>query len=83
MSRITGRGATGPLEVFSVSTDLSLATLVGARFDMENGRQLVLVQNGASAVVPGKLYQSPVAVGANHSNLTTVSFTAASGGNLA
>ena len=76
MSRITGRGASGPIEVFQVSTDTSLASLTGTRWDMENGRQLVLVQNGGTAIVPGKLYQAPVAVGANHQNLVVAAYTA-------
>ncbi len=83
MSRITGRGATGPMDVFQVSTDTSLATLTGSRWDMSDGRQVVLVQNGATALAPGILVQSPVAVGANHSNLTVTAFAAASAGNLA
>ena len=78
MSRITGRGATGPMEVFQVSTDTSLASLTGSRWDMSDGRQLVLVQNGGTAIVPGKLYQAPVAVGANHQNLVVAAYTAPS-----
>lgn len=78
MSRITERGATGALEVFNTSTDTSLATLVGTRYDTSDGRELVLVQNGGTAIVAGKLYQGPVAVGANHQNLAVTAFSAAS-----
>lgn len=77
MSRITQKGATGVLEVFQTSTDTALATLVGSRYDTSDGRELVMVQNGGTAIVPGKLYQAPVAVGANHQNLTVTAFAAA------
>ena len=73
MSRITQKGATSPLALvangtFQTSTDASLATLVGTRFDTSDGRELMLVQAGSVAVVPGKLYQDAALV-ANHQNL--------------
>lgn len=78
MSRITQKGATGPLEVFQTSTDVSLETLVGARFDLSDGREVILVQAEASTTVAsGKLYQSPAVV-ANHQNIAVTAFTAAS-----
>ncbi len=64
------------MEMFNVSTDASLASLVGSRYDTADGRELVLVQVNGTAVVPGKLYTVPVAVGANHQNLVTVAYAA-------
>lgn len=80
MSRITQRGATGPVALvangtFQTSTDASLETLVGTRFDTSDGRELILVQAGASAVVPGKLYQDAAMV-ANHVNMAVTAYTA-------
>lgn len=80
MSRITQRGATGPLALvangtFQTSTDASLETLVGSRWDLSDGREVVLAQAGAVAVVPGKLYQD-AAVIADHQNLDVTAFTA-------
>lgn len=61
MSRITQKGATAPLGLFQTSTDLSLGTLVGSKFDLSDGREVVLVQNGAVALAAGKVIQSPAA----------------------
>lgn len=69
MSRITQKGATGPIDVFQSSTDASLETLVGSRFDLSDGREVVLVQaEAATTVSPGLLYQGPAIV-PNHQNL--------------
>lgn len=73
MSRITQRGATGPLALvansaFQTSTDTSLATLVGSRWDLSDGREVKLVQAGAVAIVPGVLLQN-AAIIANHQGL--------------
>lgn len=75
MSRITEKGATGALEVFTTSIDPSLDTLCGSRYDTSDGRSFVLVQNGGTALASGKLVQS-VPNTANHIGLTVVSFTA-------
>lgn len=75
MSRITEKGATGAVEVFNTSTDPSLGTLCGSKYDTADGREFVLVQNGGTALAAGKLAQS-VPNTANHIGLTTVSFTA-------
>lgn len=80
MSRLTQKGATSPLALvangtFQTSTDSSLATLVGTRFDTSDGREVMLVKAGAVAVVPGKLYQDAALV-ANHQNLAVTAFTA-------
>ena len=83
MSRITQKGATGPLALFAgtafqTSTDTNLATLVGTRWDLADGREVILVANGtATATVAGDLYQD-AAVVPNAQGLTTTAFTAAS-----
>ncbi len=61
MSRITQKGATGPLSLFQTSTDLSLGTLVGSRFDLSDGREVVLVQNAGTALGSGVVVQGPAA----------------------
>ena len=76
MSFISEKGATGVLPLFQTSNDTSLQSLVGSRYDTSDGREVVLVQNGGTAIVPGKLYQSPVAIGANHQNLVVTAYTA-------
>lgn len=73
MSRITQKGATGPLALvangsFQVSTDASLETLVGTRWDLSDGREVLLVQAGAVALVPGIVVQD-AAIIANHQGL--------------
>lgn len=80
MSRITQKTAVGPLALvangtFQTSTDSSLATLVGTRFDLADGREVMLVKAGATAIVPGKLYQDAALV-ANHQNIAVTAFTA-------
>jgi len=80
MSRITQKAAVSPLGVvangiFQTSTDSSLATLVGTRFDLSDGREIMLVKAGAVAVVPGKLYQDAALV-ANHQNIAVTAYTA-------
>ncbi|MDE2015922.1 MAG: hypothetical protein KGI72_05365 [Patescibacteria group bacterium] len=74
MSRIVQRGATGPLSLtasgtFQQSTDGNLLTLCGTRWDLEDGREVVLVQANSSAdLAEGKLMQDAALV-ANHSDL--------------
>lgn len=80
MSRITQKGATGPLALtasgaFQTSTDLSLNTLVGARWDLSDGREVVLVQNGGTALTSGKWIGGPNII-ANHQACATTAFTA-------
>jgi len=61
MSRITQRGATGPLDLFQTSTDISLGTLVGSKFDLSDGRTVALVQNAGTALGSGVVVQGPAA----------------------
>lgn len=61
MSRITQKGQGSPLNLFSTSTDLSLSTMVGARFDLADGREVVLVQNAGTALGSGVCVQGPAA----------------------
>lgn len=81
MSRITQRGATGPLSLqangtFQTSTDASLATLVGSRWDLSDGREVRLVKVAAgTTVTPGLLYQSAALI-ADHQNLDVTAFQA-------
>ncbi len=81
MSNITQRGATGPLALqangtFQTSTDASLATLLGSRWDLSDGREVRLGQVASgTTVVPGKMYQS-AAVIADHQNLDVTAYQA-------
>lgn len=79
MSRITQRGATSPIALvangdFQTSTDASLATLVGTRWDLSDGREVILVKAG-DAVEAGKLYQD-AAIVANHQNIAVTAYQA-------
>jgi len=79
MSRITQKGATSALSLvangaFQTSTDSSLLTLVGTRWDLSDGREVILVRAG-DAVAAGKLY-GDAAIVANHQNLAVTAYTA-------
>lgn len=73
MSRITQRGATAPVSfqsngTFPTSTDTSLETLLGSRWDLSDGREVALGQPATgTTVAEGKLYQNAALV-ANHQN---------------
>ncbi len=56
----------------TTSNDASLATQVGQRFNTADYREVVLVQNGATALVAGNLIQAPASIGANHTGLAVV-----------
>jgi len=81
MSRITQRGATGPLSIqangtFQTSTDASLETLLGSRWDLSDGRVVSLGQAASgTTVVPGKLYQNAALI-ADHQNCDVTAYTA-------
>lgn len=62
MSRITQQGATGPLELFQTSTDISLDTIVGSKFASADGREFVIVQNAGTALGSGVVVQGPAAI---------------------
>jgi len=81
MSRITQKGATGPLALvangaFQTSTDASLETLVGTRWDLSDGREVVLVQAGAATTVAAGLLYQNAAIVPNHQNIAVVSYQA-------
>ena len=81
MSQITGRPATGPLALqagglFQQSTDANLATLVGVKFDLSDGREVVLAStSSATTTTAGFLYADPALI-ANHQDLVVTAFTA-------
>lgn len=80
MSRITQKGATGPLALvangaFQTSTDSSLETLVGTRWDLSDGREVMLIQAGAVALTSGKHLQD-AAIIADHVNIAVTAFQA-------
>ena len=81
MSRITQKGANGPLAIvangaFQSSTDANLATLVGTRWDLADGREVILVgTSSTTTATAGQLYQD-AAIVPNHQSLATVTYTA-------
>lgn len=81
MSRISQKGATGPLSIvangaFQTSTDTNLATLVGTRWDLSDGREVMLVSVASgTTVAAGKVYQDPAVV-PNHQNVAVTAYTA-------
>ena len=81
MSYISDKDS-APISLFGVNggnttTDASLATLVGAKFNTPDGRVFVLVQNGGTALVSGVMVQSPATIGANHTGLAVVGLATA------
>lgn len=65
-----------PFSLFGVNggqnvQDPSLATLAGSKWQTADGRELVLVQTGGTAIVSGVMVQAPASIGANHTGLTT------------
>jgi hypothetical protein len=81
MSQITQKGATGALALqangtFQSSSDANLATLVGTRYDLSDGREVILVSTGSSTTTTsGQLYQD-AAIVANHANMAIASIVA-------
>lgn len=82
MSSITQKGATGPLSLVAngafqtaPSTETSLNTLLGTRWDLSDGREVMLVEAGGVALPAGVLTQDPAIV-ANHQNLVVTAYTA-------
>lgn len=58
-----------------LSTDTSIATLVGTRFQSGDGREFVLVQNAGTALAAGVVVQGPAPV-ANHNGLAVATAAA-------
>lgn len=52
------------------SNDLSISTEVGQPFQTADGKTVMLVQVGSTAIGSGVLVQSPASIGANHTGLT-------------
>lgn len=81
MSRITQKGHGSPLSIFSTTTDLSLGTMVGTRWDLADGREVVLVQNAGTALGSGVGVQGPAAqanaVGLSPATTGTTGYSAA------
>jgi len=91
MSYIVNRPATGPFSLTAngtfqqvpqsstlyggTATITDINTILGTKWDTEDGRELTLVLAGASNLAQGKAMQSAALI-ANHQNLVTVSFTA-------
>lgn len=81
MSRITERPSVAPLALFSQATsastgtgyvDPSFSTYVGQRFDLADGREVVLVSVAATAIVSGVLCQAPAIVAGHQTLAMTV-----------
>lgn len=84
MSRLTQKGQGAPFALFSTVTEVvttapysNSTTTAGERFDSSDGREFVLVQNGATAIAAGKLVQAPP-IEANHQNLAVTAYSPAS-----
>lgn len=84
MSKLTNPGATSPIEVYTTNSnpggtynyaDQNFVTYTGQKFTSPDGREWVIVANGATALAAGKLVAS-VAATANHVGRTVASFTA-------
>lgn len=75
MSRITNKGAVAPLSLFQTSTDAGFVTTAGERFDLSDGREVLLVQAGATGLVADNLIQSSAIV-ANHQNVAVATAVA-------
>ncbi len=80
MSRITQKGQGAPLGLFNTTTDLSLGTMVGTRYDLADGREVVLVQNAGTALGSGVAVQGPAAqanaVGLSPATSSTTGYSA-------
>lgn len=81
MSQISQKGSYAPLALqaggsFQTSTDASLATLVGTRYDLSDGREVILVSTSSTTTATaGQLYQD-AAIVPNHQNCAITAFTA-------
>lgn len=84
MSRITQKGATGPISLFQQATsaptgtgtvDPSFVTYPGMRFDLSDGREVALVSVGATAIVSGVLTQASAIIAGHQTLAMTVPTT--------
>ncbi len=91
MSYITQRGATGELALTAnglfqqqpqsvtiygaTATSTELNTILGTRWDLQDGREVKLILAGGSNLAAGKVATAPAIV-ANHQNLVTTAFQA-------
>lgn len=57
------------------ATDTSLSTLLGTRWDLNDGREVKLILAGASNLASGKVMTAPAVI-ANHQNLTVTAVRA-------
>lgn len=81
MSSITQKGANGPLALyaggnFQQSTDINLNTVVGTRWDLADGREVMLVSVGNVTISTAGLLVQDTPIVANHQGLTVTGFTA-------
>ncbi len=88
MSSITQKGSNGPLALqasgsFQSSTDANLATLVGSRWDLSDGREAMLVSAGSTAIATAGILVQDAAIVANAQGIAVTAFQAYSAnGNL-
>lgn len=81
MSQITQKGANGPLALyaggnFQQSGDANLQTVIGTRWDLSDGREVILVSVGNVTIsTAGLLCQDPAIV-SNHQGLVVTGFQA-------
>lgn len=84
MSRITQKSAVAPINLFTQATSAttgtgvvepSFATYTGQRFDLSDGREVVLVSNAATALASGVLIQAPAIVAGHQTLAMTVPAT--------
>lgn len=77
MSQITGQAQTGPLALqsggtFQTSSDVNLATLVGTRWSLSDGREVILVSTSSTTIATaGQLYQDPAVISGHQSMTVT------------
>lgn len=89
MSYISNYGATGPLSLqaggtFQSSNDLNLATVVGTRWTTSDGRELMIVSAGATAINTAGLLVQDAAIQSNYQGIAVAAFQAYSAnGNIA
>ena len=76
MSYITDpKGA--QFSLFQTDSNLGTQTMVGQKFNLDDGRVVMLVKNGTVALTAGKLTQNAPVI-ANHQNIAVVAYTAVS-----